>query len=68
MSTQEYKDRVMAWLPIMMDLELMGVDPVKEMFQEPMTIESIERSYVALSRCKDKYPKWYGLMNEYARL
>ena len=68
MSTQESKNRVLAWLPLMNELENMGIDPVKHLFSGKITIEKLESSYVAITKCKEKYPEWYSVMSEYARI
>ena len=49
---------VMAWLPTMIELELMGINPVEFYFKEK-TPEDTEKAYIALSRAKKKHPQWY---------
>lgn len=64
---QKIKDHIEAWLPLMIEVEEMGHNPVKSMF-EPLNIEIIEITYRALTVCKKKYPEWYSVMAEGCRL
>ena len=66
MNMHECKNRILAFLPVMKELELMGYNPVRYMFGsgEP-TIEEIENGYIALMRAKIKYPAWRKVMDKY---
>jgi hypothetical protein len=52
---------IQAWLPVMKEIERMGHNPVRLMF-EPSTVKTAEIVYRALTVCKKKYPKWYSVM------
>jgi len=64
---QKIKDHIRAWLPLMIEIEQMGHNPVRLMF-EPLTIEIIEITNRALVVCKTKYPEWYSIMAKGCRL
>lgn len=64
---RKIKDHIEAFLPVMKEIEKMGHNPVKFMF-EPLTIESTEIIYRALAVCKTKYPEWYSVMAEGCKL
>jgi hypothetical protein len=50
----------------MKELELMGRNPIDIMFGSgEVTIEEIEDTYIAFTRAKAKYPKWYGVVGEW---
>lgn len=55
------KEQIEAWLPLMIEIEAMGHNPVKLMFGQ-VTIEITEIIYRALTICKTKYPEWYSVM------
>ena len=64
-SKEEAEAQVMVFLPAMIELEVMGYNPVDLMFNEkPPSIEEIEAVYVAMQRIKTKYPKCYAVMVE----
>ncbi len=55
----------MVFLPVMMELEAMGYNPVELMFREtPVSITEIEAVYVAIAKAKTKYPKCYAVTAE----
>ena len=57
------KNRILAFLPVMIEIEKAGYDPVKIMFSKMLpTMDEIEAIYKALVACKIKYPKWYSVM------
>lgn len=60
------KNHVLAFLPVMIELEAMGLNPVKVMFSsEPLTMEIIEKCYIAITKTKLKYPEWYKVMSKW---
>ena len=62
---EEAEAKVMVFLPVMIELEAMGFDPVDLMFNEnPVSIADIEAVYVAIHRAKAKNPKWYAVNAE----
>ncbi|KKN47591.1 hypothetical protein LCGC14_0661590 [marine sediment metagenome] len=57
------KSKILAFLPVMKELEKAGYNPVKIMFSKTLlTIDEIEAVYKALTACKIKYPEWYSVM------
>lgn len=64
---QEIKAKVMVFLPVMIEIEKMGHNPVKLMFEQP-TIELMEIVYRALTVCKTKYPEWYSVVAKECKL
>jgi len=62
---QKDKNHILAFLPVMKELELMGHNPVKVVFGGGMNITEIEACYVAIGRAKVKYPKWYKVVSEW---
>jgi len=58
MISEYNKNIILAFLPVMNELEVMGHNPM-EYFVPDMTIEQIETKYVAIGRAKEKYPDWY---------
>jgi hypothetical protein len=64
---QKIKDHIETWLPLMIEIEQVGHNPVKLMCG-PITIEATEIIYRALTVCKTKYPEWYSVMAKGCRL
>ena len=62
--TEYNKNIVLAFLPVMKELELMGCNPL-EFFMGDLTIEQIETKYVAISRAKAKFPEWYKVVSKF---
>lgn len=59
------KNHILAFLPVMKELEAMSINPVRLMFSTNLpTIDEIEKCYVAISRARIKYPEWYKVMAE----
>ncbi len=58
------KNIVMTFLPVMKELELMGHNPIPY-FVRNLPVEMIETKYVALTRAKKKYPKWYKVVSSF---
>jgi hypothetical protein len=63
MITQEYKNHILAFLPVMIELEAMGWNPVKVAFCGELKMDEIEAVYVALNRAGKKYPKWKNVIS-----
>ena len=64
--SNQTKLKVLAWLPVMIELEKMGVNPVASMFSpHNPNIEEIEAVYVAVNRAKDKDPQWWTVMKKF---
>ena len=59
------KSHMTAWMPVNLELETMGYN-VPELYsnKHPFSIELVEAIYVALTKCKEKYPQWYEAMSE----
>lgn len=57
------QQRIIMFLPVMKELESMGYNPLKIMFQEG-SFADIENTYIALTRAKAKYPKWYAIVSK----
>ena len=54
------ENKILAFLPVMIELENMGHDPVKVMFgDDDLSIDIIGDCYVALTRAKSKHPEWF---------
>ncbi len=49
---------IMLMLPVMKELEKMGINPIENMSGE-QTMEVIENRYIAINKAKEKYPLWY---------
>lgn len=64
---KQFKARILAWLPVMIEEEKMGINPVLLMLKAPdeITIEEVEMTYKAITVCKVKYPKWYSVMAKF---
>lgn len=58
------KNIVLAFFPVMTELELMGHNPIPY-FTQNLPIEMIETKYVALARVRKKYPKWYKVVSSF---
>ena len=52
------KEKILIFLPVMKELEIMGYNPIENMSGE-QTMDKLEKRYVALTAAKRKYPKWY---------
>lgn len=66
MITETDKNHILAFMPVMIELEAMGLNPVEVMFSpKSLTIEIIEKCYVAIMRAKEKYPKWSKVMDRW---
>lgn len=64
--TMKDKNKLLIFLPVMKEMEELGLNPVNVMFgNEHLSIEIIEKSYIALSRAKKKYPIWYNVVGSY---
>lgn len=61
----EAKNRVLAFLPVMIELENAGFNPVKVMFSGNLQMDEIEETYKAINRAKKKFPKWYKAASQY---
>lgn len=60
----EAKNRILAFLPVMKELELMGIDSVENMFVVgESSMLSVESTYIAIARAKEKYPEWYRVIS-----
>ena len=63
---EEAEAKVMVFLPVMIEMEAMGHNPVDLMFNEkPASMTEIEAVYVAISRAKAKNPEWYAVNSEH---
>ena len=51
------KKKILMFLPMMKELELVGVNPIENMTGK-QTIEKIESRYIAFASAKKKYPEW----------
>ena len=58
------KDMVFLFQPVLKEIDIMGFNPI-EHFMPNLTIEQIERKYVAFTRAKEKYPVWYKVVSEF---
>ncbi len=57
------ESKILAFLPVMKELEKTGYNPIKLMFYKTFpTMNEIEAIYKALVMCKIKYPEWYSVM------
>lgn len=65
MNTQEHKNHILAFMPVMKELELMGYNPVEILFGREFKIELIEDCYIAIFRAKKKYPKWSAVIGKW---
>lgn len=62
----DWKNRILTFLPVMKEVEAMGHNPVEMMFGDGFpTMEEVEIGYVALSRAKEKYPEWYKVVGKW---
>ncbi len=60
----EAEQKILIFLPVMKELELMGLNPVKVMFSS-RTFEETEKTYVAIGRAREKYPDWYAIVSRW---
>lgn len=66
MITDQRKKHILAFLPVMKELEKKGYDPVGIMFgPAPLTMEIVEACYMALCRAKEKYPTWNDVLDRW---
>lgn len=67
---EEHKARVIVFLPVMIEIEKMGYNPVQIMFggRDQLTTKITEVIYRALTLCKTKYPKWYAATSKALKL
>lgn len=49
-------------LPVMKELEAVGINPILNMSGE-QTVDKTEERYKAITRAKEKYPKWYKVVS-----
>jgi len=61
-----YKQRIIVFLPVMIELEMMGYNPVEIMFGEGKpTMNEVEACYIAQVRAKEKHPGWYEVVSSH---
>ena len=58
------KERVRIFLPVLKEIEAMGLNPIKTVFGG-VGIENTEVCYIAITKAKAKYPKWYKEVSSY---
>jgi len=59
------KKQVRIFLPVMMELENMGFNPIDILFSsKKLIVEEIEACYVAITKTKEKYPEWYAVVSK----
>lgn len=58
------KEKILIFLPIMKELEAMGLNPIKIIFGK-RSFEDAENCYIAIAKTKKKYPNWYKEVSEY---
>ena len=63
MIAPDTKNWIMLWLPVMKELEEMGLNPCKEAFQRGK-IETSEQVYIAIRRAEQKYPEWFEVLKK----
>lgn len=65
MISQEDKNRILSFMPVMLELEAMGRNPVEDLFAPSFDMELVESCYVALNRAKEKYPAWDAVISKW---
>lgn len=65
------KEIILIFLPVLKELEEMGLNPIEYMSGKP-TMNKLEKRYMAIMRAKIKYPDWYkevsGWINKLMRV
>lgn len=57
------KSTILAFLPVMKELEMAGINPVDVMFSDKsISLDLIGECYRAIRRAKEKYPAWYAVV------
>lgn len=66
-TTERMKKQILAFLPAMIELEKIGLNPIKASFDNTngLSIEVIESMYVSFNRAKSKYPEWHNAIKPY---
>ena len=59
------KERVRIFLPVFKEIEAMGLNPIKTILFGKGGIENAEICYIAITKAKAKYPKWYKEVSSY---
>lgn len=63
--TEEQKNHILAFLPVLKELEAMGYDPIRTVYAPGLDLDRMGIAYAALMRAKAKYPKWDAVISKW---